>query len=161
MRSKILNQKLYEKIKLLIIAVSEILLESKKIILEHPHEIGFLLIDHGKEITELPEAKACAKIMLSDAAIRREFASRLSDEARKPIEKPAIGLIYEVYLRQFLSQYFRTLKDVGFDQDIFNPFYMKFKEYSYSDSLKFQVLSPLAGFKSGVDVIELEKRSED
>jgi len=38
---------------------------------------------------------------------------------------------------------------------------MKFKEYSYSDSLKFQVLSPLAGFKSGVDVIELEKRSED
>jgi len=79
MRSKVLNQKLYEKTKLLIIALSKVLLESRKIILEHHREIGFLLLDYRKEILELPEVKACAKIMLGDVAIRREFASRISE----------------------------------------------------------------------------------
>lgn len=157
MRSKILNQELREKTKFLIIAVSKILLESRKIILEHHREIGFLLLDYGKEILELPEVKACAKIMLGDVAIRREFASRISDKSGKPIEKPPIRSIYEFYLRPFLSQYFMILKDVGLDQDTFNALYTRFEEYLYSDSLKYKIISPLAGFKSDVDVIELEK----
>lgn len=157
MRLKIFNRKLHEKTKLLIIAASEILLESRKIVLEHPREVGLLLIDYTKRILELPEVKACGEIMLGDATIRREFASRISNESGKRIEKPPIGVIYDCYLRPFLSEYFRTLKDVGFDQDIFNALYRKFEEYLYSDSLRYRILAPLGGFKSDVDVIELEE----
>jgi hypothetical protein len=49
MRVKIINQELYEKTKLLIIAVSKVLLESRKILLEHHREIGFLLLDYKKQ----------------------------------------------------------------------------------------------------------------
>lgn len=93
--------------------------------------------------------------MLGDVAIRREFASRISDNAGKPVEKPSTKGIFASYLSPVIRQYFATLKDVGFDQDIFNALYLKFEEYVYADSLKYNINSPLSGFISGVDVIEL------
>lgn len=154
--SKIQNHDLYEAMKSLVIVVSRILLASRG--LKPFREPILMLLDHEKEIVQLSEAKKCAEIMESDVTIRREFASRISREDGTPVEAPGVETIYDCYLRLFLSQYFRNCGAFRFDQDIFQTLYVGFEEYLYSDSLRYMVFAPLAGFESDIDVIQLDRK---
>ena len=150
---KTISRRLYEKIKLLIIATSKILLECRKSKLKRRREIALLLLDCEKEISELPEVRACAETMISDVAI----ATNLSLDVGISVEKLVIEQVYVSYLRSFLFQYFQKVNDIVFDKEVFGLQYAKFEEYLYSDSIKYIIIAPLAGFKNGVDVIELQK----
>jgi len=141
--------------KLLIVKVSNILLKSTW---KRPFaDIDLLLFDHNEQIAQLPESKVCADIMQNDVIIKREFGSKFSDNAGNPVEKPGVSTIARSYFLPLLIQYFRAVEFFEINEDVFHALYLRFEEYLYSDSLRYEVLAPLAGFTCDVDLIQLEK----
>jgi len=108
-------------------------------------------------MVELPESKNLEKIMHANSSIRREFASKISNNEGKPVEKPDIGTIIMAYIAPFFGQYFRVAGSTEFIEEIFNPLYLRFEEYLLTDSLSFKVLAPLVGFTMGAAIIELDE----
>lgn len=100
MHSKIRNPKLYEAMKLFVIAVSKLILRDTKRPLK---DFDFLLLDYRGEIVQLPEAKNCAFLMQSEISIKREFASKISIKGQ-PLEMPGVAAIFQIYLRPLLAR---------------------------------------------------------
>lgn len=146
---------LYDAIVQLLHAVIPIL---RKNIEKRPiHDSGFFLKETRDIIVELPESKILEKVMHENSSIRREFAYRISDSERKPVEKPGIGTIFGAYIAPFFSQYFIAAGSTEFIEEIYNPLYFRFEEYLLSDSLSFKVVAPLVGFTSDAAIIELDE----
>lgn len=157
MLKKPINQDLYEATKNLVIAVSKFLLKDRKLILANKQNVGIVLLNRREKISQLSETKSCGNIMLSESEVRREFASRLTDNNGNPFEKPDIQSIFDFYLRGILGQYFRSLGDIGFDKEIFDPLYGEYEKYLYSDQIDYCIRSPLVGFSSDVETLQLDK----
>lgn len=109
-----------------------------------------LLYNHLETIRELPEFNECTESLLKTEIFRKELSLKTHPD------NYGSALLNHLIL-PFLIEYLESTKNFAFDENVFNEEFTELKNYLYSETLEYRVITPLLKFSADVEAIDLDE----